>query len=80
MRLKCEFIWGNNTYTGYIEQIVTEGRERQEGPWTKVFYSETLVYIYELKRRKIICKKMEDINILGYENPRTITESKEAVS
>ena len=80
MRLKCEFIWGNNTYTGYIEQIVTEERERQEGPWTKVFYSETLVYIYEPKHRKIICRKMEDINILGYENPRTLTESKETLS
>ena len=80
MRLKCEFIWGNNTYTGYIEQIVTEERERQEGPWTKVFYSETLVYIYEPKHKKIVRKKIEDITILGYENPRTITESKEAIS
>jgi hypothetical protein len=74
MKLKCEFVWGNNTYTGYIEQIVTEERERQESPWTKAYYSETLVYIYEPKHRKIVRKKIEDINILGYENPRTITE------
>ena len=75
MKLKCEFILGNNTYTGYIEQIVTEERERQEGPWTKAYYFETFVYIYEPTRRRIIQRKIEDINILGYENPRTITES-----
>ena len=75
MKLKCEFIWGNNTYTGYIEQIVTETRETKEGPWTTAYYVETIVYIYEPKRRRIIQRKVEDINILGYENPRTITES-----
>ena len=75
MKLKCEFIWGNNTYTGYIEQIVTETREVQEGPLTAVYYAETIAYIYEPKRRRIIRRKVEDINILGYENPRTITES-----
>lgn len=75
MKLKCEFIWGNNTYTGYIEQIVTETSEKQEGPWTTAYYAETIVYIYEPKHRRIIRRKVEDINILGYENPRTITES-----
>ena len=45
MRLKCEFIWGNNTYTGYIEQIFTEERERQESSYTICHYSETIVYI-----------------------------------
>lgn len=75
MKLKCEFILNNNTYTGYIEQIVTETIEKQKSPWTTIYYTETIVYIYEPKYRRIIRRKVEDINILGYENPRTITES-----
>ena len=80
MKLKCEFIWGNNTYTGYLEQIFTEERERQEGPYTTCYYSETIVYIYEPTHRKIIRRKIEDVNILGYESPRTITGSEETLS